>query len=258
MQFTTLPQGFGAEISDFDVPEGRDPTDIERLRHAFDHRHLLLFRAGGTLPAERQAEIAGWFGPVWSEYPGQNWTVLDNKDAVGRVELQFHCDISYCEQPLLGISLHPLALPAKPTSTTFVSNALGWDHLSPRLQALLRNRTARHYFDRSLMVEMDWPVFEYWHPACLRHPVTGRELLFVTEHHADRIEGLDEAEGAGVLGECFAALYAPERQYEHIWREGDLLVWNNRAIQHARKREADPADGARIVRRVQLARAGPR
>ena len=90
----------------------------------------------------------------------------------------------------------------------------------------------------------------------LPHPRSGRPLLFVTENHVTEIEGLDEAESAPLLARIFACLYAPERQYEHIWRPGDLLVWNNLAIQHARTRVAAPSAGRRVMQRVALGRHG--
>ena len=37
-----------------------------------------------------------------------------------------------------------------------------------------------------------------------------------------------------MLEELFAHLYAPENVFEHEWRQGDLVVWDNIAAQHAR------------------------
>ena len=88
------------------------------------------------------------------------------------------------------------------------------------------------------------------------HYRTGRPLLFVTEHHVDRIEGFAQEEGAKLLQRLFAHIYAPARQYEHIWRKGDLVIWDNYAIQHARTREADPADGRRVLQRVWFGQHG--
>jgi taurine dioxygenase len=254
MLITPLSQGFGAEISEFDLAGGRAAEDVARLQQAFEERHLLVFRAEGPVAPERQVEIAGWFGPVLAE--GTPWTVLDNAEPAGRDELPFHSDITFLEFPLAGISLCPQELPAGGTSTTYISNALGWQALTEDLQAELRGRKARHYYEQSRDMGFDWPVFEYWHPACMAHAKTGQPMLFVTEHHVDMIEGLSEARCAEVLPQLFAALYAPERRYEHIWRKGDLLVWDNMAVQHARTRVADPAAGRRVMRRVQLGKMG--
>ncbi len=187
---------------------------------------------------------------------GTAWTVLDNAEPAGRNELPFHSDITFLEFPLAGISLYPQELPATSTSTTYVSNAVAWQQLPEPLQNELRHLKARHYFDASHHMGFDWPVLEYWHPVCLAHPKTGQPLLFVTEHHVDRIETMTEVRSAEVLKELFATLYAAERRYEHIWRRGDLVIWDNLAIQHARTRAAEPSQGKRIMRRVQLGRIG--
>lgn len=258
MRIQPLPQGFGAEVMDFDVQQGRAPDDIEALRNAYDSLHLLVFRGGGRIAPERQVEITGWFGPIGanSDGEGRPWTVLHNDDPAGSRELPFHCDISYMEFPIEGISLHPQELPEGETSTSFVSNAQAWDALPEALQDELRGRKGRHYYAGGKNMNFDWPVFEFWHPVCLPHPRTGRPLLFVTEHHVDRFEGMSEERAAQLLGQIFGILYAPERRYEHVWREGDLLVWDNLAVQHARTRAAEPSGGTRALQRVALGKVG--
>lgn len=253
MIITPLPQGFGAEVSEFDLQQDCTPGHIAQLQQAYKDHHLLVFRDSKQLPPERQAEVAGWFGPVGANATeGRLWTVLNNDEATGRDELPFHCDISFFEFPLEGISLQPLALPANGTSTSYVSNAVGWDRLSEEMRRELQGRKVRHHFTSSAEMNLGMPAFEYWHPARLPHPQTGRPLLFVTEGHVDRIEGLSEARSAEILKQLFAEIYAPERRYEHLWHEGDLVIWNNLAIQHARTRAAEPAQGSRVLRRVAL------
>src|SRR5579871_3962454 len=117
MQITPLPQGFGAEVSDFDLHHDRAPEDIAQLQQAYRDHALLVFHGPGQLAPERQVEIVGWFGPLGpNSDEGVPWTVLDNDAAAGSAVLPFHSDITFVEFPLEGISLHPLALPAGSTS----------------------------------------------------------------------------------------------------------------------------------------------
>lgn len=255
MRITPLPQGFGVEVTEFDLQNGGTPEEIARLRQAYRDHHLIVFRGDGPITPERQVEVTGWLGPIIVENVGA-WTVLDNADAAGRWVLPFHSDITFCEKPLEGISLYPQELPENETSTTYISNAVGWRSLPAELQDELKDRKARHYFESSEDIDLGRPVFEYWHPVRMPHPETGEPLLFVTEHHVDRIEGLSEERFAEVMPQLFAALYAEERRYEHVWREGDLLIWNNLAIQHARTKVAELSQGKRVMRRVQLGQIG--
>jgi taurine dioxygenase len=253
-----LAQGFGAEISGFDAQEGGSPGDVEALRRAFETHHLLVLRNCGRLSPARQAEIVGWLGPISPDSgpAGEQAMMMDNADERGRARLPFHSDITFFRYPIEGISLHALELPRVPTSTTFVSNALAWDTLDPDLQADLSTRTCRHYYADDQGMELGWSEFEYWHPVRLPHYRSGRPLLFVTEHHVELIEGYDAEQSRELLERLFAHVYAPERQYEHVWELGDLVIWDNYAIQHARTREALPSDGPRKLQRIALGRHG--
>jgi taurine dioxygenase len=81
-------------------------------------------------------------------------------------------------------------------------------------------------------------------------------MLFVTEHHVDLISDVSEARSAELLATLFKQLYAPSRRYEHVWRVGDLVIWDNLAIQHARTRASDPSEGVRALQRVAIGEHG--
>ena len=129
MKIEPLPLGFGAEVKDFEVQQGRNPQDVADLQAAYSEWNLLIFRNCGLLAPERQVEITGWFGKIGAnaDEQGRPWTVLHNDNANGSAALPFHSDITFFAHPLEGISLHPQALPNIETSTTFVSNAVAWD-----------------------------------------------------------------------------------------------------------------------------------
>lgn len=258
MRLALFSQGFGAEVTGFDAQCGRASDDVASLREALTAHGLLVFRNCGRLTSERQAEMVGWFGTVGAGGlpEGEVATTMDNAHDRGRASLPFHSDITFFRYPIEGISLHPLQLPAVDTSTTYISSAVAWDRLQPELRALLAGRRARHFYRDDGKIGDSPQVFETWHPVCLPHYQTGRPLLFVTEHHVDRIEGFDQREGARLLQQLFAHLYAPHCQYEHVWRPGDLVIWDNYAIQHARTREADPVDGPRVLQRVWFGQHG--
>jgi taurine dioxygenase len=253
-----LSQGFGAEVLGFDAQNERSEAAVAALQDAFRDYHFLVLRGCGLLSPERQAEIVGWFGKLGADTGpnGEVWTTMDNAMDRGRATLQFHCDITFFRYPIEGISLHPLQLPSIETSTTFVSNALAWDTLPTDLQDDLRNRKGRHYYADDGKIGEELTVFEHWHPVCLPHYSTGRPLLFVTEHHVQQIEGYEHEEGTALLKRLFAHVYAHDRQYEHVWREGDLVIWDNYAIQHARTKEADPSQGPRVLQRVSFGEHG--
>jgi taurine dioxygenase len=246
MDIRPLHADFAAEVRDF----GADPTaqTIADLRDALDQYQLLVLRCDAPLPPERQVEIASWFGTPVDNGDGALWTVLQNEDAAGAIKLPFHMDLTYTDHPIKLITLQALELPPGGTSTSFVSNVSSWASLPAELQGLLEPMTVRHRHASKL--GLDWPEFIAHHPACKRHPRTGRPMLFVSEHHAERILELDPARSDEILARLFAHLYADERVYTHRWRPGDLLIWDNLAAQHARREAADLSAGKRALRRV--------
>lgn len=256
MKINPVHLGFGAEITDFDILGDVTPAEIDALRAAYDEYQLLVFHPGRPVAPERQVEINGWFGQVMSnglDGKGNLWSVLANDDEAqgggGTRRLPYHCDLSYTASPIKGLSLHALALPPAGTTTSFVSNIHAWETLSPERQKLLADKTLRH-FERPMIP--DWPDFIADHAVRQVHPRNGRSVLYVTEHHAQRIHELDQEASDALIQELFAHIYAPERVYEHQWLPHDLLIWDNLAIQHARKEEAAPEAGARAMQRVSL------
>ncbi|MGE3693048.1 MAG: TauD/TfdA dioxygenase family protein [Novosphingobium sp.] len=254
MEFRPLHPDFGAEVIGFDVENGLDSADIAALREAYDRYSLLLFRGAGHLPNERHIELASWFGPpspVDNTGKGDFVSVLHNRDPGGSMQLPFHCDLTYTDYPIKAICLQAIELPLSPTSTTYVSNLAAWKHLSPDMQQQLEGLTLEHVHI-SNVPEYDWPPFIAEHPVKFPHPSTGQPMLLCTEHHATRILELDEAESRALIDRLFAHQYAPERQYDHVWQLNDVLMFDNLAVQHARREKSDYAGGPRALQRVAL------
>ncbi len=247
MYFRALHPDFGAEVLDINVLSATKP-EIAQLRAALDEHQLLLFRGGRSISPDQQVKICSWFGPPTEGDDGKKWSVLQNEDAAGRIKLPFHADFTYTESPLEVISLHATDVPPGGTSTSFVSGIRGWSDLSPDLQELLAPMRLRHRHVSS--VGADWPEFIADHPVRKLHPRSGRPILFVTEHHAHRILELDAEKSDAVLGDLFGHLYGEGHVYTHHWQTNDLVIWDNLAIQHARREAADPSAGKRAVQRV--------
>jgi taurine dioxygenase len=254
MEIIPLSVGFGAAVTGFDPAADWPEAEIAALRAAYDQHHLLVFRDIGTLSGPEQARIVGLFGPIGANRnaAGEPWTVLRNSEPTGSLPLPFHNDIAFVRYPLEGLSLHPLALPGVETSTTYVSNALAWDRLSPELQAELADCTVDHVYEVPVEMALDWPRLAYPHPLKMAHPRTGRPLLFASENHVTAINGLSPERSAEVLPQLFATLYDDAARYEHVWREGELLIWDNLALQHARTRPSLPSEGERVLQRVAI------
>jgi taurine dioxygenase len=91
-------------------------------------------------------------------------------------------------------------------------------------------------------------------PFVRRHPVTGEAVVAANEMHTDRVLDVPAEQSAALLEAVLGTLYAPGHVYEHHWRVGDLVVWDNVAIHHGRHAFASTKDGGeeRTLQRVAL------
>jgi taurine dioxygenase len=132
--------------------------------------------------------------------------------------------------------------------------------LPAELRARVQGLRAAHYreYDRTdrriREEELDANAPADAYPSCVhdilyRLPHTDKQALFVNELSTSHVIGMSKAEGEQLLQELFARLYDEARTYTHEWQPGDLLIWDNIALQHCR-----PSLGtaARHLRRISL------
>jgi taurine dioxygenase len=93
-------------------------------------------------------------------------------------------------------------------------------------------------------------VPHYAHPIVRTHPDTGRKALFVNRLMTDHILDVPRAESDRLLESLFDHQEQRRFVYEHVWRPGDLILWDNRCSLHART-DFDPHE-RRLLRRVAI------
>ena len=85
------------------------------------------------------------------------------------------------------------------------------------------------------------------HPVVRTHPETGRRCLFLGDH-AEYIVGMPYDDGRALIETLNAKAPHPDLTYEHRWRPGELILWDNRCTMH-RATSYDPATQKRVIRR---------
>ena len=86
------------------------------------------------------------------------------------------------------------------------------------------------------------------HPVFRTHDETGRKAIYVNRLMTVRIEDMPQAESDALLNALFDHSETPEFVYRHVWRVGDLIVWDNRCSMHAR--DDVPSDQRRLMFRT--------
>jgi taurine dioxygenase len=250
-----ISPGFGAEISGVEPAIPLADEVVAQLRHLFDDRGLLVFR---DIDADLRFQtylsllligedpLADPAKTLDSPAARRELLVSNREDGgnapVGR--LLYHSDYMWRDDVFRLLSLYGLKVEQPTSPTMFISAAYGWETLPDDLRARVTGLYAIHGQDTSYLErsggDADVLVSKFDEaetirlPIGYRHPRTGRTILFVTPQFTQRIDGMAEAESEALLGELFDHLYRPEAEVMHQWRERDLVMWDNIALQHAR------------------------
>jgi taurine dioxygenase len=243
MHITPLSPALGAEITGLDTSAPIAEGERQELLRAYGDYKLLVFR-DQDLEAVEQEEFVSMFGPPIDEGgDGERSGFISNviPGAAGEGPLPFHSDLAFTPYPVLGIALYAVELPPEGTSTWFANGALAARTLPDELRARAEGRECWFALGSFVLGRDDAKSREHdlgAEATRYRQPVlrsdSGEEVLFVSDLHAERIEGMDEAAGLVLIEDLLAHLYSPAHVYEHSWSVHDLAVWDNQALQHMR------------------------
>ena len=245
MDVRPLSSALGAEVVGIDARAPLGPGVAAELQRCYDEFHLLLFRDQHVDEAQQERFVATFGPPIDDMADGRLTGHISNvlEDKAGSGPLPFHADYSFTALPVQGIVLYAVDLPTQGTSTWFANAALAAATLPDDLRRAVDDRTATHALGvfatgsegartRDHVLPAEAPRFS--HPVLRVHPRTGETVLFVTDLHVERIDGMDEVESDELIDALLAHLYRPEHLYEHHWRLDDLVVWDNETLQHMR------------------------
>jgi taurine dioxygenase len=251
--FATRPlPSFGREV-DFDLSQPLDDAQQQALRDLLYGEGLLVFRKQ-SLSDEAQTRVLGHFGHVLFEEGGHREIAVDGN--LGNCRLIFHSDLAFTPEPFKLLSLYGIEVDEGGTSTLFASGTRAMTMLPPALRArveTIQTATVIPPSQTERAVTYETPAFlpQITGPAVIPHPVTGQPILNVYEMQTSRVEGLAPEQSEALLQELFGYLYAPDNVYEHVWHRGDLVIWDNIALQHGRPDQQ--ATGKRRLRRIAVA-----
>jgi taurine dioxygenase len=270
-EFRPLSPTIGVEVLGVDLSRPLDADTAKTLLDAWHAYVLLLFR-DQALTDEALKRSAAWLGAMGDvtmpvdrrgDDDSQISLVSNIRDAAGRAigalgdgEMWFHHDNSFVADPDQATFLYAVELPSSGGNTLFASCYRAWDQLPARLRQAIAGRKVLQVYDYSVRGKPDISnldaVRHYWQPAVVRHPVTGRNALYVDRLMTAAIDGYPRDESDALLEELFA--YIEQVDYEHVWRLGDYVIWDNRCSVHART--DFPAGERRLLKRGKIA-GGP-
>jgi taurine dioxygenase len=273
VRVTPLSPACGAEVSGVDLSKPLGEQEISAIKNAWNEHLVLVFR-GQQVSQDDQLRFASYFGelgsrkkapePLRSRAEGvqqDHEKVLlvtnikvDGKPigAFGDGEFWFHIDSGYAARPYKYTFLYALELPSRGGNTMFSNMYRAYEAVPPALKDKLKDKKALHIheYNRAKQANSSGDISgvpHHCHPIFVTHPDTGRKTLFVDRLMTTRIEGMSEEESDAILDQLYEIGERREFIFEHEWRLGDFLMWDNRCTIHART--DFPKEERRLLRR---------
>jgi len=273
MQITPLGPGFGAELRGVTLADVAASDDAyNEVRAAFEQHSVLVFRDQDT-DNDAQLAFTRRFGepevvPVGTSGMGGYFITLSNFGKDGKVvppdhryalrnkaNQLWHTDSSFKTVPALASILSARIVPAHGGETEFASMRLAFERFEPALQRRLEQSFAWHHYAHSkskiakdLASQAERDAFP---PVCWRmvwrNPANKRGALYLASH-ACGVEGMDQAAGLAWIDELTERATAPGTTYQHSWKTGDVVMWDNRATMH--RGRPWPAEEPRLMVRT--------
>jgi taurine dioxygenase len=270
LQFVALTKHIGCEVKGIDLRKPVAPAAASAIYRAWLDHAVLLFR-GQELTQEDLIRVTGIFGdfaplgrPAHTLPKGfakilPNIMLIsnirENGETIGALpdgEMMFHHDTIHRDGPHKATLLYSVEIPTHGGDTLFASGTAAYDALDPAMKRRLEGRSAVNFYVYNSVTRNDKQgvdaTSQAVHPVVRTHEETKRKALYINRLMSVRIEGMPEAESDALLNFLYDHSERPEFVYTHVWRKGDLIVWDNRCSSHART--DFPSDQRRLLLRT--------
>ena len=255
-----VPSGaaLGAEIRGVDLSAPLDEETFAAIDAAFNEHSVVWFRDQDLTPA-RFIDYASGFGEVqrlflnhyaMPEHPEILYVSNIQEDGrdIGYADAGsvWHTDMSFEQRPPRATTLHAREIPVTEDGTVlgdtlFASAVKAYDSLDATKKERLRGLRVVHDVagrrrktgtgtkgDQELHEAKPLMV----HPAVRRHPYTDRQAIYVSNGECVGIEGMDEEDALPLIDELASTVIRDDFIYRHRWQVGDVIMWDNCAVQH--------------------------
>lgn len=266
-----LSPALGAEVRGLDLSTPLDPDAVGLIRGLL-YEHCVLLVPGQSLDEAQQVRFGECFGKLGrtlgtfdilrNVHPAIMYVTNEKADGkyIGALpdgELYFHSDKCYVERPCVATMLYAMQVPSSGGDTLFANQYKAWDALPEATRQRIGSLLAVNTYEPGGEDSYAAPISKgkpspkaltCAHPMVVTHPGTGRQALYVNRLMTEYIVGMPRAESDALLESLFDHQEQPQFVYAHKWSPGDVLIWDNRCVLHARSNF--DAGEARKLRRV--------
>ena len=275
MQIKDLDAALGAEVVGIELAQPLPAAEREAIEAAWHERLVVVFR-GQKLSDPQLIAFSRNFGeldppgpnpygePFNKQHPDINVisNVVESGRPIGSLgdgEAVWHTDMSYLELPPKASMLYALEIPPSGGNTSFCTMYGIYEALPQMLKDRVAGLKIKHDgtynsggYVRQGVTPTDDPRTSPGavHPLVCTHPANGRRMLYLGRRRNAYLVGLELKESEALLDELWTYVARPEFAWEHVWRVGDLVLWDNRCTMH--RRDAFDPLSRRIMHRTQV------
>jgi taurine dioxygenase len=256
LRMKPLSPALGAELRGVDLSQPLDDATFEAIRNYW-YEHGVLCIPGQRLEEMDQVRFAERFGElpttqgeyaISKSHPAIMYVTNEKEDGkyIGALpdgEMYFHSDMCYVERPSMATLLYAMVIPSEGGNTLFANMYKAYETLPEQTRQRLEGLKAVNGYEPGTSAPMaamrtrsqpSPTARTYAHPVVCTHPATGKKALYVNRLMTEYIVGMPREESNALLESLFDHQEQRQFIYEHRWTVGDLIMWDNRCILHAR------------------------
>ena len=253
MEIIVKPSGqsCGASVTGVDLTNELSTEVVTQIRAAWLEHKVLSF-PGQHMSDDDLERFTLYFGdfgddPFIAPIPGRKNIIAVQRKADETTKLfaeNWHTDWSFQERPPAGTCLFGINIPPSGGDTLFANQVQAYESLSDGLKDTLATLNIICRPDKAVamatradrIAEKGRDTSEDSligiHPVIRTHPETGKKALYINQAHSCHFQGWSIAESDGLLTFLYAHQIREEFQCRHVWRKGDVAIWDNRCTLH--------------------------
>jgi taurine dioxygenase len=264
-----LHPDFGLEICDVDLRQTNDALirEIDALwvehpvilirDQLLDEKQQIAFSKGlGEINIHVRTDIRSRAHPEVVLVSNLRLESGQNIGALASGEAHWHTDSCYKPKPDTGSILYALEVPEHGGKTSWANTQLAYEALTEGMRIrvdTLRGEFAYQIFAVDINAAPDADAIrrltpDVVHPMVLTQPGSGRRGLYLDPLKTYGIEGMSADDSRALLDELVAHMTNPKFIFQHQWRRGDMVLWDNCRVLH--QREPFDAEVPRLLKRT--------
>ena len=250
MKTTPMSPNCGVEVTGIQLSQVEGEA-MDQIKQLIYENGVAMFREQEFSPEEHIAFAKRWgqidinqYFPLEQKYP-EIAIVRKKADQETNIGGAWHTDHSYDQIPAMGSILVARTLPPKGGDTHFKHMGAAYDALPDDLKQEIEGLEAFHTADHVYKEDGIYAKTDMGselrgqdmktgavHPIVIRHPHTGRKLLYVNSSFTINIVGRTREESLPLLNRLYDAALSAENECKVVWEPGTVAIWDNRVTWH--------------------------